>query len=172
MSDLEEQIADVRRHLEMQQAISNAPVETRQVIFISSALAMLTRCTQHSNVPSFIPRLKDFFTSERSIESIKSHTKIDHWFFCKDFTTLEDKINETFMAALPSSKSCINSAMWSSRASRENNSFILLCYRPKPFHSRDLKSPYCLSYISYNLSYKNLVVQRKLQQFISTTVNN
>ena len=78
MSDLKEQIADLMRHLEMQQAISISPVETRQVIFISSALAMLTRCMQLSYVPSFIPRLKDFFTSERSIESIESHTKIDH----------------------------------------------------------------------------------------------
>lgn len=67
--DLQEQLADLMRHLETQQAISNAPDETRQVIFISSALAMLTRCMQLSNVPSSIPRLKDFFASERSIES-------------------------------------------------------------------------------------------------------
>ena len=35
VSDLQEQLADLMRHLETQQAISNAPVETRQVIFIS-----------------------------------------------------------------------------------------------------------------------------------------
>ena len=58
-------------HLETQQAVSNAPDETRQVISISSSLAMLIRCMQLSNIPSSIPRVKDFFASERPIESGK-----------------------------------------------------------------------------------------------------
>ena len=80
---------------------------------------MLIRCMQLSNVLSSIQRLKDFFASERSIESDKRLTAFSYKTPFRASrapfsATLEGKINETFMASLPASKSWINSAMWSS----------------------------------------------------------